>query len=137
MQLRTVLVLEAGITWTAASRAASTLWYRGRKGHLVTIGSAAENAFLVAHFPEALKSGCWLGGFQDHNAPDYREPDGGWRWVTGEPWSYTNWNHGLYQEPNDGLGGHEDFLGFTGDGRWNDLADVRSDCMQGYIVEFE
>ena len=31
----------------------------------------------------------WLGGYQDTSTPDYREPGGGWRWVTGEPWGYT------------------------------------------------
>ena len=40
----------------------------------------------------------WLGGFQDTNDPGYYEPDGAWKWVTGEPWSYANWKLG---EPND------------------------------------
>jgi hypothetical protein len=32
--------------------------------------------------------GPWIGGYQDSNAS---EPEGGWNWVTGEPWIYTNW----------------------------------------------
>ena len=49
----------------------------------------------------------WLGGFQDLTSPNYSEPSGGWTWVTGEPWSYTNWFPG---EPNN-TGGGEDYLG--------------------------
>ena len=32
------------------------------------------------------------------------EPDGGWQWVTGEPWSYTDWFSG---EPDDIAGTEE------------------------------
>ena len=39
-------------------------------------------------------------GFQDLNDPMYSEPGGGWKWITGEPWVYTNW---LIGEPNRGL----------------------------------
>lgn len=133
---RSVVVPE-DITWTAAKRAAEQLTYRGWRGHLITITSEAENQFASTAFPEVMTVGCWLGGYQDTQASDFREPDGGWRWVTGEKWSYSIWNHGLYQEPNDGLGGHEDFLSFTSEGRWNDVPDVRSDRMRGFIVEFE
>ena len=31
----------------------------------------------------------WLGGYQQHPTT---EPGGGWAWVTGEPWVYTNWS---------------------------------------------
>ena len=125
------------ITWTEAKRAAERMNYQGWRGHLVTVTSEEENRFFASTFAEMMAAGCWMGGFQDKQASDYREPDGGWRWVTGEKWNYSHWNHGLYQEPNDGLGGHEDWLGFTGDGRWNDLPDVRTDRMHCFVVEFE
>jgi hypothetical protein len=125
------------ITWTEARRTAERLTYQGWRGHLVTITSEAENTFVYDSFPETKTIGCWLGGFQDKQAKDYSEPAGAWSWVTGERWSYSIWHHGLYQEPNDGLGGHEDYLSMTGNGKWNDLPDVRSDRMRGFIVEFE
>lgn len=80
------------ITWDDAKAAAQSLTYAGYPGHLVTITSAAESDFVarsvVTAFPASDQ--WWLGGFQDTSAPDYVEPAGGWRWVTGEPWSYTN-----------------------------------------------
>ena len=73
----------------------------------------------------------WIGGYQDHLAPDYSEPAGGWRWVTGEPWGYTNWNGG---EPNN-AGGIEDFLQWYSSGVWNDLPGAAT--ITGYLVEFK
>ena len=45
----------------------------------------------------------WLGGFQE---PGSSEPGGGWKWVTGEPWSYTAW---YGNEPNEATPG-EDYI---------------------------
>ncbi len=59
-------------------------------GHLVTITSQEENAFLMdkafyttdnaTYYP----SGAWIG-FSD------AEEEGNWKWVTGEAVTYTNW----------------------------------------------
>jgi hypothetical protein len=93
------------VSWTAAQESA-----RGEGGHLATLASAGELGFI-----ETLAQcvGCpgwgpsWaIGGFQNHVAPGYAEPAGGWQWVTGEPWSYSPW---ASSEPNDS-GGGEDFL---------------------------
>ena len=65
--------------------------------HLATIASATEDAFIRSWLPPYTdESGgqAWLGAFQDRAAPDYSEPYGGWRWVTGEPMVYTAWTHG-------------------------------------------
>ncbi len=66
-------------------------------GYLACITSAAENAWIFQHC-DLAQPGCglsqegWhLGGFQDLGAPDYSEPAGGWRWISGEPWVYTAW----------------------------------------------
>ena len=62
-------------------------------GNLVTIGSAAENAFLVSAFLSGSDIGntYWIGLTDE-------DTEGVFVWVTGEPLSYTNWNDG---EPND------------------------------------
>ncbi len=68
----------------------------GLPGYLATATSGPENAFIVSVVSAALSGvditpfgghGFWQGGYQ------YRkdlEPDGGWRWLTEEPWDYTN-----------------------------------------------
>jgi len=62
-------------------------------GHLVTLTSAAENDFVAAIIPStsAPTFGPWLGGYQD---PSDASPSEGWKWVTGEPWSFTDWGPG-------------------------------------------
>lgn len=92
-------------------------------GYLVTITSAAENEF-VRSIVAASASGAWAGAFQPPGAP---EPGGGWTWVTGEAWSYTNW---APSEPNN-LGG-ENHLQFSSNGRWNDLT---GSSTLAYVIE--
>ena len=79
--------------------------------------------------------GPWLGGFQPEGSP---EPAGGWQWVTGEPFNYTNWT---IQEPDNGTGGTENRLHFH-DGRtplpyastWNDARPEAN--LNSYVVEY-
>jgi hypothetical protein len=78
-----------------------------------------------------------LGGIQPDGSV---EPNGGWRWVTGEPWNYNHWKPG---EPNNGRSqfGIEDRLQFysgipgTPAATWNDVNrhDVNSSI--AYVVE--
>ncbi len=101
------------------------MWWKEAKtycedlgGYLATITSQEENQFvydnLVAFSPS---DACWLGG-TDENI------EGGWQWITGEPWDYTDWSPG---EPNS-CGGDEDYLWMWGDGQWNDNANNASYC---------
>ena len=127
-----------GISWDGANAAATTAG-----GYLATITSSAENEFVFSLIDDpqywgtaAYVSGPWLGGSQPPGAP---EPGGGWEWVTGEPFSYTNWYPG---EPNDDWGGGEDYLHFSGgwggppSSRWNDLnQDQMSYLVHAYVVE--
>jgi hypothetical protein len=84
-----VLSLQHFASWDEARLHAGAVG-----GHLATITSKDEQAFvraLVMSSTPAWEGECWLGGFQDPSASDFGEPGGGWRWVTGEPWIYSEW----------------------------------------------
>jgi formylglycine-generating enzyme required for sulfatase activity len=53
-----------------------------RGGHLATLTSESEWAWVKQRLPVA---GFFVGGYQDRSSPSYAEPNGGWKWVTGEP----------------------------------------------------
>ncbi len=94
-------------SWEEAS-----MYCRSLGGHLATITSAGENAALYA----------WITGLGFENAYfglSDNTQEGDWRWVTGEPVSYTNWHAG---EPNR-ESAQEDYGMFYfkfRDGTWND-----------------
>jgi hypothetical protein len=134
-----LITQPAFLTWDEAKAAAEK-----RGGHLVTLTSPEENAFVfsyvrtvdAAYFTNAFaQSGPWLGASQ---APGSAEPLGGWSWVTGEPWAYTAW---AAMEPNNDpvteayLQFYTNRPDFTRAPVWNDVflnGDVRA-----YIVELE
>ena len=112
-----VLVPE-GILWKSAKSAAEDL---GEGAHLATIANEEENAFVLSVIENAryrTASGeFWLGGYQ---AADAAKPEGGWQWITGEPFEFQDWAPG---EPNDD--GGQDYLPFADSaygpyGRWDD-----------------
>jgi hypothetical protein len=83
-------------------------------GHLVTISSVEENQFVYD-----LSSGGWLGGTDENS-------EGSWEWLTGEPWSYSNWNSGEPNNCGDPGCTPEHYLTYSGtpdDYLWNDVAD--------------
>jgi VCBS repeat-containing protein len=118
------VLLNETLTWEQARDRAASLIYKGAAGHLVTITSLAELEWLYQQFGG---TDAWLGAYQDPTSPNYSEPNGGWQWVTGEPWGFTNWISG---EPND-VGGENYVQHLPG---WNDLAGGNQ--LQGLFVEF-
>ena len=124
-------------------------------GHLATVTELAESTFLmervINYLPDdPMQAPPWLGAYQDSNAPDYGEPDGGWVWVTGEPFVFTNWADGqpddLYCDGTSGL--NEDVLALTRgefglEMTWNDFPDIAIDMcdgeermVAGYLLEW-
>ena len=122
------------ISWGQANVAAAEAG-----GYLVTITSEQENEFVFnlidspSYWYEGYNlRGPWIGAYQ---APRSVEPAGGWQWVTGEPFAYTNWDTG---QPNN-MGGSEDRIYFGNQPvrvpRWNDApADFTE--VRAYVVEY-
>ncbi|MCA9102533.1 MAG: PEP-CTERM sorting domain-containing protein [Planctomycetales bacterium] len=133
---------EYNLTWFEARNAAI-----GKGGYLASIGSEAENEFVFSlidddefwvfgqggYVPAAW--GPWLGGYQPTGSA---EPDGGWTWVSGDPWDYTNWDRG---QPDNNTGA-EHYLQFHSiDGvrasTWNDWRVMHVDLgPHAYVVEY-
>lgn len=132
------VVTNGPISWSAASLTATN-----RGGYLATITSSSENAFVFALAKADtdlwLQSGGnwwgpWLGGVQPAGSP---EPSGGWQWITGEPFTYSNWSPG---QPNNS-GGNENRVEFGGQstiaGTWNDAGDTTSALVRGFVIEYD
>ncbi len=127
------VVHTSGIDWFSAKAAAEGLTYSGIGGHLVTITSDAENLWLTSTFGAGSLHYHWIGGYQ---LPGSSEPLGGWSWITGESWGFTNW--WPPGEPNN-FGGRENAIvfdhGVTAAGKsWNDLN--HDTGVLGYVVEY-
>ena len=75
-----------------------------------------------------------IGG-QDFEASDFSEPAGGWRWVTGEPWSYDRWSP---SNPSDSNAG-EDYLEIIPSEGWNDTRGMepRVSSLKSQLVEHD
>ena len=103
---------DTALDWNSAKTACAVLG-----GHLATITSQAENEWIYGNLMSGTISPSWVGGTDSVQ-------EGVWKWITGEPWSYTNWSTG---EPN-GLT-LENCLWMYGNsgperGRWNDAGAV-------------
>jgi hypothetical protein len=111
-------------------------------GRLAVIRCAEENALAAkaamsddkAWFIDNYGNGIgpWLGGFQKNPGGPRNES---WTWVSGEPFSYTNWD---VNQPDNAHQG-EDHLQFFGTNKlkspfWNDIGG--NAAVKGYIVEF-
>ena len=133
-----VVIVPSGITWDEARTRAEAAG-----GHLATIGSAGENGFVIAladqSFGQAFtvnSVGPWLGARQP-SPNGANEPAGGWEWIDGTPWAFTDWRP---SQP-DNSGGAEHFLnlfrtaGVTG---WNDdKLDGNAGRVISYMIELE
>jgi len=119
--------VSSSVNWTSARDAAAKKTFSGMTGHLVTLTSSGENEFIRTTVLSGKTGSWWIGAFQDANAS---EPSGNWQWVTGESWSFANWNSG---EPNDS-GGEDVAEFYSGNGYWNDN---KTAATRNYVVEYE
>lgn len=113
-------VFDDDVTWTEAEALCESLG-----GYLATITSEEEQEFITEF---SSGQNLWIGG--------YREDDETvWMWVTGEIWSYTNWDSG---EPNNSSNvvSNENRVVLWNDGYWNDLNDENTTESSGYICEW-
>ena len=127
--------VNSSVTHSVALAAATGSLINGVAGHLVTINSAAENAFVDAFTTNDI----WLGGTDAAS-------EGNWVWDGGiddglQFWSgasggtaisgsYENWRAG---EPND-FGAGEDFMEMRNGGEWND-SDAAAN--NDYVIEWD
>jgi hypothetical protein len=122
-------------SWGSFASSASAGSEASRRGaHLVTLTSAAEEAFVQGIAPSGScqdlgHSEALIGAFQ---TPGSVEPSSGWRWVTGEAMVYTHWRPG---EPNDS-GGIENVGYLNRTGGWNDGTDTGLGCAHSAIFEW-
>jgi hypothetical protein len=124
-----------GLTWNVASQLA-----QAQGGYLATINSAAENDFVFGlvnsplFFSAYNGSGPALGGY---NAGTPSNP--AWSWVTGEPWTFSNWLPGTPDYADFGPGPEDRLeyfssIGGTPANTWNDLHHDDGN-IGGYVIE--
>ena len=141
-------VINEGSSWGEAVRRCEA-----EGGHLVTINDAAEQAFIreLLESDGLQKCHYWLGGTDEND-------EGKWGWITGEPFSFTNWDPGDGGDhpPQPNNAANQDYLELqtinnTGSNymTWNDICEAGDDgsnqrdpwyYMQayfGYICEWD
>lgn len=108
------------LTWEEAKAACEA-----KGGHLATVTSEEEQQKLNLY--NAGNHKLWIGG--------YKNTEGQWCWVTGEPWKYENWGEG---EPNNSSNvvADESCVAMWPE-KWNDLANGNIYEQSGYICEWE
>lgn len=93
-----------GFTWHQSRDSALALG-----GYLATITSAQEDSFLLQLvYPNSPTEVVYLGGTDEAS-------EAAWKWVSGEPWSYTRWNPTNFDNQN----GQQHYL-VSLSGGWDD-----------------
>lgn len=123
--------IDTGTTWEEAKQ-----YCESQGGYLATITSPEEQAFISSLVQNQKKRSYWIGLTDE-------EESGDWKWVTNEPFSYSNW---AQNEPNHGYGGKEHYVAIVSydteydypifRGEWNDHANDRDTGQFGFICEW-
>ena len=107
-------------TWTDAQASAES-----NGAYLVTITSESEQNIINELTSYGNLDAYYIGAYRAENDANV------WAWVTGEEFSFTNWNSG---EPNNS-GGSEDYVGiYKVKLAWNDYPGGEA---YGYIEEYD
>lgn len=105
------------VVTTSTNYGAAEIQCELKGAHLATITSQEEQDFI---YSLTGTDDVWLGA-------EYK--NGAWTWVTGEPFTYTNWKQNQPSNP-----AKENYLHFwDGKGEWDDV----SDKAQGYVMEWD
>ena len=114
---------DSAKSWTQAKNACSK-----QSGHLATITSQEENDWIVSKIVQGMTgSVAYIGGTD-------AQVEGVWKWITDEPFVYSNWNTG---EPNNGNGGApQSDNAIHADGTWDDGWDSDT-YKESYICEWD
>lgn len=115
------------MTWKEAKAICETMG-----GHLATVTSVGEQQMIENLITGGTKAFYHIGGTDEVT-------EGAFKWVTGETFSYTNWDTG---QPNnyDGVQDYMMVYNQTSNfGKWNDIASRHQDNMSvfGFICEIE
>jgi len=126
-------VFESKVGWTEGRRQCEAIG-----GHLATVTSIPESDFVTSLLPKSAGIAVLALG-----ATDQME-EGTWRWITGEPFTFTNWRPqmpGFATAEPDG-GRNENYLCTYGSndqqlaGKWADIGDT-NDVLIGFVCEWE
>ena len=109
------------MTWESAK-----LFCEKKGGHLVTISDEKENEFVngmrCRNLSTDYQQSIWLGGSDTAN-------EGTWSWITGESFTYSNW------EPNEPNGGNsQNYLQMYSSGNWDD---VQNEAGRFVVCEYD
>lgn len=127
------------LSWALARHVAAGMTLNGVKGHLVTINTLEENQFLTEH--PSLGNGAanllhqyWIGAYWTRESTDL---EGGWRWVTGEPFDFAHWQSTTTNSPPDSDSRGYIGTGLTSTGQpWSFCGGTPGWFMRGYIIEY-
>ncbi len=132
-------VIPQKLYWVQADILAKAFTVDGHSGHLAAITSAMENQFITDH----VLVGANQGNRFDNFFIGGRDLNGTWKWITNEPFGFTNWASG---EPNNNgieialaMYGHYDTYSHAIPGTWNNtLPDSTVNQLHRYwsVVEF-
>ena len=112
----TYLLYDDLMTWTEAKAKCEEFG-----GHLVTITSAHEQEVVNGMLDKGIRDYYWIGASDT-------ETEGTFKWVTGEAFSYSNWDDGQPDNYQD-----EDYAHLWSGGKWNDAQAIQA----GFILEKE
>lgn len=93
-------------------------------GYLLSLTSAEEQAAVGTWLRANTNSKYIALGATDE------ETEGVWKWTSGEPWSYTNWNTG---EPNNTNGIENNAIWILSSDNWND---TNADNAYAFVIEY-
>ncbi|HET6881463.1 MAG TPA: lectin-like protein [Pirellulales bacterium] len=115
------------MTWRQAKQRCEKLG-----GHLATIGSEAENDFVLVLAKSGISKlgdldGIWLG------ATDERQ-EGDWRWLDGEKVVFNKWGPG---QPNNKQGAEHYLLLWLSKERWADQPDRSKQHVAYFVCEWD